>query len=110
GAVHEHESRSAQAGYASARYTRSGAKGSARRRLPVAFAMALAIAAEKKISESIRPRSRDGLPARRNQELGRVPSRAHRSYVNFGPPAYPSAGAIGASLVVKPAMQPNNPS
>ncbi len=56
---------------------------------------------EKGISESIRPRSRNGLPARRNQELGRVPSCAHRSYVNFAPPAYPSAGAIGASLVVK---------
>ena len=34
-----------EAGYASACFTRSGVKGSARRRLPVAFAMALAIAA-----------------------------------------------------------------
>src|SRR5437667_12561269 len=37
----------------------------------------------------------------RSPALKAVLNGAHRSYVNFAPPAYPSAGAIGASLVVK---------
>src|SRR5438552_15693802 len=40
-------------------------------------------------------------PARRSPVLEAVLNGAHRSYVDFAPPAYPSAGAIGASLVVK---------
>src|SRR6266853_4862302 len=36
----------------------------------------------------------------RSPVLEAVLNGAHRSYVNFAPPAYPSAGAIGASLVV----------
>src|SRR6266853_3796656 len=36
----------------------------------------------------------------RSPVLEAVLNGAYRSYVNFAPPAYPSAGAIGASLVV----------
>src|SRR6266571_4442508 len=52
------------------------------------------------IGESIRLRTLKGTPERAIRCLN-VPRTAYkRSHVNFAPPAHPSAGAIGASLVV----------
>src|SRR6266513_431228 len=52
------------------------------------------------IGESIRLRTLKGKPERAIRCL-HVPRTAYnRSHVNFAPPAHPSAGAIGASLVV----------
>src|SRR6266571_434235 len=52
------------------------------------------------IGESIRLRTLKGTPKRAIRCLN-VPRTAYnRSHVNFAPPAHPSAGAIGASLVV----------
>jgi len=46
------------------------------------------------LRESIRPRNRNGPPARRNPVLEPAPNRAHASYVNFAHLRTPRRGAI----------------
>jgi len=66
----------------------------------VALALAM-LGVYEEIGESIRPRSLKGAPARRNPVLEAAWNHACLSYVNFAPPTHPTAGVIGASLVVK---------